>query len=72
MKIKVIGNCDVQGGADENIKLGQRRADSVKSQLVKQYGIDGSIGLYHMQFEGSDLLYILLVQNHKSGVCRSY
>jgi len=42
LKIKVIGNCDVQGGADENIKLGQRRADSVKSQLVKQYGIDGS------------------------------
>jgi outer membrane protein OmpA-like peptidoglycan-associated protein len=42
VKIKIIGNCDVQGGADENNRLGQRRADAVKSQLVKQYGIDSS------------------------------
>lgn len=40
LKIKVIGNCDIIGSVDENIKLGQRRADNVKNHLVKQYGID--------------------------------
>jgi len=42
LKIKVVGNCDITGSVDENIKLGQRRADNVKDHLVKQYGIDPS------------------------------
>ncbi len=42
LKIKVSGNCDIKGAADENNKLGQKRADSVKNHLVKQYGIDAS------------------------------
>ena len=42
IKIKVIGNCDLKGNAAENNKLGQKRADAIKNQLVKQYGIDAS------------------------------
>ncbi len=42
LKIKVSGNCDVQGSANENTRLGQRRADAVKNILIKVYGIDGS------------------------------
>jgi OOP family OmpA-OmpF porin len=40
LKLKVTGNCDVRGNEDQNLKLGQRRADNVKDHLVKQYGID--------------------------------
>jgi OOP family OmpA-OmpF porin len=40
LKLKVTGNCDARGNEDQNLKLGQRRADNVKDHLVKQYGID--------------------------------
>jgi len=40
IKIKISGNCDVKGNANENNRLGQKRAEAVKNQLIKQYGID--------------------------------
>lgn len=40
LKLKITGNCDVRGNEDQNLKLGQRRADNVRDHLVKQYGID--------------------------------
>lgn len=40
--LRITGNCDVSGGSDENMKLGQRRAEGVKEHLVKQYGINSS------------------------------
>jgi outer membrane protein OmpA-like peptidoglycan-associated protein len=42
LKIKISGNCDIRGNENENLKLGQRRADNVKNHLVKEYGIDAS------------------------------
>ena len=42
INIKVTGNCDVRGSENENIKLGQRRADNVRDHLVKQYGIEAT------------------------------
>ncbi|MBK9401610.1 MAG: OmpA family protein [Bacteroidetes bacterium] len=42
INIKVTGNCDVRGSENENIKLGQRRADNVRDQLIKQYGIEAT------------------------------
>ncbi len=40
LKVKITGNCDIRGNENENIKLGQRRADNVMNHLIKQYGID--------------------------------
>jgi flagellar motor protein MotB len=34
-KIKISGHTDLQGNADENLKLSQKRADSIKQYLVK-------------------------------------
>ena len=34
-----LGHTDSIGGADYNASLSKRRADSVKAQLVKRYGI---------------------------------
>ncbi len=42
LRIKITGNCDIRGNENENLKLGQRRAENVKAHLVKQYGIDAS------------------------------
>lgn len=42
LKVKITGNCDIRGNENENIKLGQRRADNVMNHLIKQYGIDPS------------------------------
>jgi len=38
----ITGNCDETGNDNENQRLGARRADNVKSILVKNFGIDGS------------------------------
>jgi OmpA-OmpF porin, OOP family len=40
LKVKIIGNTDVQGNESSNSKLGQRRADAVRKHLMSQYGID--------------------------------
>ncbi len=40
LNLKITGNCDIRGNENENIKLGQRRADNVMNHLIKQYGID--------------------------------
>jgi outer membrane protein OmpA-like peptidoglycan-associated protein len=40
IKVRITGNCDVQGSDNENQRLGLRRADAVKNHLVSQYGID--------------------------------
>jgi len=42
VKLNIIGNCDPSAGEDYNMKLGQKRADSVKNKLVKTYNIDAS------------------------------
>ena len=42
LKLNIIGNCDPSAGEDYNLKLGQKRADSVKNTLVKNYNIDAS------------------------------
>lgn len=42
LKVKITGNCDIRGNENENLKLGQRRADNVMNHLIKQYGIDPS------------------------------
>jgi len=42
VKLNITGNCDKTGSEKLNSTLGQKRADSVKNALVKQYGIDGS------------------------------
>lgn len=41
LRIRVIGNCDVNGGSSENLRLGQRRADGVRQHLISKYGIEG-------------------------------
>lgn len=42
VKLRITGNCDAAGSVEENIRLGQRRAENVKQHLMSQYGIDGS------------------------------
>jgi len=37
--LEILGHTDSIGGADYNASLSKRRADSVKAQLVKRYGI---------------------------------
>jgi outer membrane protein OmpA-like peptidoglycan-associated protein len=39
LKLRVIGYTDNKGTADHNLKLSQRRADSIVAALVKNYGI---------------------------------
>jgi outer membrane protein OmpA-like peptidoglycan-associated protein len=41
LRIRITGNCDVNGGSSENMRLGQRRADGVRQHLVTKYGIEG-------------------------------
>ncbi len=40
IKLKIIGNCDSSGSVEENIRLGQRRAENIKQHLTSHYGID--------------------------------
>jgi outer membrane protein OmpA-like peptidoglycan-associated protein len=42
VKVKVIGHTDADGDAAKNLDLSKRRAASVKNELVKSFGIDGS------------------------------
>ena len=42
LKLKVIGNTDITGTEPINVKLGNRRAESIKKHLVTEYGIDES------------------------------
>ncbi|MBL7923251.1 MAG: OmpA family protein [Bacteroidia bacterium] len=42
LKVRIVGNCDIRGNENENLKLGQRRADNVRDHLIKQYGIDAA------------------------------
>lgn len=42
INIIITGNTDVIGSEQSNLKLGQKRADSVKNHLVKHYGIDAA------------------------------
>lgn len=39
LKLKVVGHTDDQGGADYNLDLSRRRAASVVTALVSQYGV---------------------------------
>ena len=41
-KVKVIGHTDSDGSDATNLALSQKRAESVKQALVKDYGIDES------------------------------
>ena len=42
LKLKIIGNTDITGTEPINVKLGSRRAESIKKHLVTEYGIDES------------------------------
>jgi len=40
--VKIIGHTDSDGGAADNVNLSKRRAEAVKLELVKDFGIDAS------------------------------
>jgi len=40
IKVKIVGHTDSDGADDTNLDLSKRRAESVKNDLVKTYGID--------------------------------
>lgn len=42
LKLEIIGHTDTKASADYNNKLGLRRAESVKKELVEEYSIDPS------------------------------
>ncbi len=42
VKIKIVGHTDADGADAANLDLSKRRAASVKEELVKSFGIDGS------------------------------
>ncbi|MBP6335228.1 MAG: OmpA family protein [Bacteroidia bacterium] len=42
ISFEITGNCDSRASSDYNIKLGKRRAESVKNHLIKKYNIDAS------------------------------
>jgi outer membrane protein OmpA-like peptidoglycan-associated protein len=42
VKIKIVGHTDSDGDDKSNLDLSKRRAASVKSVLVKEFGIDAS------------------------------
>ncbi len=42
LKLTVVGHTDAKGGADYNLDLSRRRATSVNTLLVRDYGIDAS------------------------------
>jgi len=40
VQFEIQGNCDSRASSDYNIKLGKRRAESVKNHLIRKYSID--------------------------------
>jgi OOP family OmpA-OmpF porin len=42
INVKIIGHTDSDGGAADNVSLSKRRAEAVKAELVKDFGIDAS------------------------------
>lgn len=42
IKISIIGHTDADGNDQANLELSKRRAASVKDELIKNFGIDGS------------------------------
>jgi len=42
VKFKIFGHTDADGDDAKNMDLSKRRAASVKNELVKSFGIDGS------------------------------
>jgi OOP family OmpA-OmpF porin len=42
INVKIIGHTDSDGGAGDNVSLSKRRAEAVKAELVKDFGIDAS------------------------------
>ncbi|MFL5808874.1 MAG: OmpA family protein [Flavisolibacter sp.] len=42
VSVKIIGHTDTDGNAAANMDLSKRRAESVKSSLIKDFGIDAS------------------------------
>jgi len=42
VKVKIIGHTDTDGNDADNLSLSKRRAESVKANLVKEFGIDES------------------------------
>ena len=42
VKVKITGHTDSDGDAAKNLDLSQRRAESVKNELAKNFGIDDS------------------------------
>jgi len=40
--VKIIGHTDSDGNAGDNLSLSKRRAEAVKAELVKDFGIDPS------------------------------
>lgn len=49
VKVKIVGHTDSDGDDAKNLELSQRRAESVKNELVKNFGIDAS----RMETEGA-------------------
>ena len=49
VRVKIIGHTDSDGDDAKNMELSQRRAASVKSELVSKFGIDAS----RMETEGA-------------------
>jgi peptidoglycan-associated lipoprotein len=41
-KIQIEGHCDQRGGIQYNIALGEKRANAIRQQLVRQYKIEGA------------------------------
>ena len=42
VKVKITGHTDSDGDDAKNLELSKRRAESVKNELVKNFGIDAS------------------------------
>jgi outer membrane protein OmpA-like peptidoglycan-associated protein len=42
VKVKIVGHTDSDGKDADNLSLSKRRAESVKSSLVKDFGIDAA------------------------------
>jgi len=49
VKVKIVGHTDSDGDDAMNLELSRRRAESVKNELVKNFGIDAS----RMEIEGA-------------------
>ncbi|MEA5063276.1 MAG: OmpA family protein [Petrimonas sp.] len=49
VKVKIVGHTDSDGDDTMNLELSRRRAESVKNELVKNFGIDAS----RMEIEGA-------------------